>query len=145
MRHAPLLLLLLSLTACDKLGIPDAAKTAAMEEADGKAVGAACRHAGRAIEDCFTMNPKAPRSAVFAGWKDMNDYMTENKIDVVQPVVPRAEPDVKKKKRKKSSDSQTEHAGGEAAGSESEGSSKREEAPGKGAHASNARRGRLES
>ena len=59
------------LGGCEQLGIPDPAKAAAQAEADGKAVGSACRHAGRAIEDCFTLNPAAPRAAVFAGWKEM--------------------------------------------------------------------------
>ena len=54
-------------------------------EADGKAVGGACRHAGRALEDCYALNRKADRAAVFAGWREMNDYMRENKIDVVAP------------------------------------------------------------
>lgn len=53
--------------------------------ADGKATGAACRHAGRAIEDCFALNPDALRGAVFDGWKEMNDYMRENKIAEVKP------------------------------------------------------------
>lgn len=53
--------------------------------ADGKATGSACRHAGRAIEDCFSLNPDALRSAVFEGWKEMNDYMRENKIAEVMP------------------------------------------------------------
>ena len=26
-----------------------------------------------------------PKAAVFAGWKAMNDYMAENKLDVVRP------------------------------------------------------------
>lgn len=72
-------------TGCDMLGIESAEKVAASREADGKAVGAACRHAGRAIEDCFTIYKKADRAAVFAGWRDMNDYMRENKIEPVLP------------------------------------------------------------
>jgi hypothetical protein len=73
---------------CDQLGIPNAAKTEAQAEADGKAIGSACRHAGRAIEDCFTLNQSAPKAAVFAGWKEMNDYMVENKIIEVAPQLP---------------------------------------------------------
>jgi hypothetical protein len=53
---------------------------------DGKATGSACRHAGRAIEDCFAINPDASRAAVFDGWKEMNDYMRENKIAEIIPV-----------------------------------------------------------
>ena len=54
-------------------------------EAEGKAIGGACRHAGRAIEDCYALNKKADRAAVFAGWREMNDYMRENKIEAVPP------------------------------------------------------------
>ena len=73
------------LAGCDMLGIESPEKIAAARDADGKAIGGACRHAGRAIEDCFTIYKKADRSAVFAGWRDMNDYMRENKIEPVAP------------------------------------------------------------
>ena len=72
---------------CDMLGIESAEKVAAAREADGKAIGSACRHAGRAIEDCFAIYKKADRAAVFAGWRDMNDYMRENKIEPVVPQI----------------------------------------------------------
>ncbi len=74
-----------SLSACDMLGIESPEKVAAARDADGKAVGGACRHAGRAIEDCFAIYKKADRAAIFAGWRDMNDYMRENKIEPVAP------------------------------------------------------------
>jgi hypothetical protein len=83
-----LVLLAGSFAACDKLPIPDPNRAAMQKEQDGKAVGAACRHAGRAIEDCYKLNPKASKSAVFAGWREMNDYMTENKLEVVLPTLP---------------------------------------------------------
>jgi hypothetical protein len=67
------------------LGIESPEKVAAAREADGKAIGGACRHAGRAIEDCYALNKKAEKAAIFAGWRDMNDYMRENKIDSVAP------------------------------------------------------------
>ena len=72
---------------CDALGVETPEKAAAAREADGKAIGAACRHAGRAIEDCFAIYKKADRAAIFAGWRDMNDYMRENKIEAVAPVL----------------------------------------------------------
>jgi len=50
-------------------------------EAEAKAIGGACRHALRGLEDCFTLNPKAAKASVFAGWKDMDGYMRENKIE----------------------------------------------------------------
>lgn len=75
-------------TACDKLPIPDPNRAAALREQEAKAIGGACRHAGRALEDCYTLNPKASKAAIFAGWREMNDYMTQNKIDVVLPTIP---------------------------------------------------------
>ena len=86
------------LAGCDLLGIDSPEKIAAAREADGRAVGGACRHAGRAIEDCYALNRKAERAAVFAGWREMNDYMRENKIEPVAPqlgtqaVVARSDP-----------------------------------------------------
>ncbi|HWP20020.1 MAG TPA: hypothetical protein VNO84_12880 [Burkholderiaceae bacterium] len=76
------------LAACDQLGIESAATVAARKEAEGKALGAACRHAGRAIEDCYVLNPKADKASVFAGWREMNDYMRENEIAEVAPQLP---------------------------------------------------------
>ena len=73
------------LAACEQIAELDGSKAA---EAEGKATGGACRHAGRALEDCYTLNQKASRSAVFSGWREMNDYMTQNKIDPVAPVEP---------------------------------------------------------
>jgi hypothetical protein len=81
-------LLLAPLAGCDLLGIESPAAVATKREAEGKAVGGACRHAGRAIEDCYTLNRKVDKGAMFAGWREMNDYMRENKIDVVAPVLP---------------------------------------------------------
>jgi len=88
----PLRLLLITgpllLAGCDLLGIEGASAVAARREAEGQAIGAACRHAGRAIEDCYGMNKKADKAAMFAGWREMNDYMRENKIEVVAPAPP---------------------------------------------------------
>jgi hypothetical protein len=86
-RHAITIVLLALLAGCDMLGIESPERIAAVREADGKAVGGACRHAGRAIEDCYALNKKADRAAVFAGWRDMNDYMRENKIEAVPPQI----------------------------------------------------------
>jgi hypothetical protein len=87
MPRLPLLLTcsVLLLGGCDLLGIEGASAVAAKREAEGKAVGGACRHAGRAIEDCYAMNKKAEKAAVFSGWREMNDYMRENKLDAVPP------------------------------------------------------------
>jgi hypothetical protein len=64
--HAPRSFVVLSLlacslllTACDLLGLEPASAMAARKEAEGRAIGGACRHAGRAIEDCYTLNRRA--------------------------------------------------------------------------------------
>ena len=77
----------LLLAGCNIPGIESADAIAGRKEAEGKAIGGACRHAGRAIEDCYTLNKKAEKASVFAGWREMNDYMRENKIDAVAPQV----------------------------------------------------------
>ena len=82
----------LMLSGCERLGIADPAKEAAGKEADARAIGGACRHAGRALEDCYALNPEAGKAAVFAGWKEMSDYMRENKIEEVKPVIARTPP-----------------------------------------------------
>jgi hypothetical protein len=72
----------------DLLDIPDPQARAAAAEAEGRAIGGGCRHSGRALEDCYSMNPQASKAAIFAGWRQMNDYMIENNL---QEVPPRAE------------------------------------------------------
>jgi hypothetical protein len=94
-----LLPLFAALAGCDQISALDGSKA---READGIAVGSACRQAGRAIEDCFTMNPDAPKASVFAGWKEMNDYMVQNKLESVTPQMPR--PDVGKNKEEPKKD-----------------------------------------
>jgi hypothetical protein len=92
MRHPALTLCLVAastllLAGCDALGIETAAQENEKKEAEGRAIGSACRHAVRSIEDCFRSNPKASKAAVFAGWKDMDAYMRENEI-VGMPFTP---------------------------------------------------------
>lgn len=92
-RRLPLLLLLAALTGCEQVGelleLPNPQKEAAMAEAEGKAVGGACRQTGRSLEDCYALNPKARKSAVFAGWREMNDYMMQNNMEIVPSLVTR--------------------------------------------------------
>ena len=77
---APLLLV-----GCDWLGIESPDQIAAKREADGRAIGAGCRHAARSVEPCYELNKRADRAAIFAGWKEMHEYMAENKIEAVPP------------------------------------------------------------
>jgi len=83
---AALLVTALGASGCNLFGGGEAAEAAtARREADGRAIGGACRHAGRAIEDCFTLNRRADKASVYAGWREMNDYMRENKLEPVAP------------------------------------------------------------
>jgi hypothetical protein len=84
---APILLLLTTvlMAACDQLGIESATAVAARREAEGKAIGGACRHVARSVESCYMNNKRADKAAIFAGWREMNDYMRENKIESMTP------------------------------------------------------------
>lgn len=74
------LALALLLTGCDALGIETPGKVAEKKDAEGRAIGSACRHAVRSLEDCYASNPKASKAAIFAGWREMDEYMRENDI-----------------------------------------------------------------
>jgi hypothetical protein len=84
MRHTAITFSLISavslLAGCEALGIESATQIAAKKEAEARAIGSACRHAVRSIEDCFGSNPRAGKAAVFAGWREMDEYMRENAI-----------------------------------------------------------------
>lgn len=90
-RLLPILAVTLLLAGCEMLGIgPD--PRIAQRQADGKAIGAACRHAMRGIEDCYRLNERAPKTAIFEGWKDMDVYMRENKMEGTPSTVAAAAP-----------------------------------------------------
>jgi hypothetical protein len=82
MRHfaLPFSLIAALLGGCDALGIESSTQIAERKQAEAHAIGSACRHAIRSIEDCFKTNPKAGKAAVFAGWKEMDQYMRDNQI-----------------------------------------------------------------
>jgi hypothetical protein len=84
--------LVFALTACDQvqqaMGVEDLAAKAAKLEAEGKAVGGACRHSGRAIEDCYAIYHWLPKAPIFAGWQEMDSYMRTNQIESVEPQLP---------------------------------------------------------
>jgi len=87
------------LSGCDlvyeRAGIPNQEKL----EAEGKAIGSACRHAGRGLEDCYQLNKTAAKAAVFLGWKEMNEYMIKNNMQTVAPTLP-PEPTIPVKTKK---------------------------------------------
>lgn len=87
-RLATLLLVIAPfLSGCDQvvevLELPNPAKDAMRADAENRAIGGACRHAGRSLEDCYALNKGAVKASVFAGWRDMNDYMMEHGLQTV--------------------------------------------------------------
>ncbi len=84
-RKAIILAIVSLLGGCDLLGIESPEKIEAAKTADGKAIGGACRQAMRGIEDCYDRNPKGMRSAIFAGWREMDEYVRENKLEPIPP------------------------------------------------------------
>jgi alkylhydroperoxidase/carboxymuconolactone decarboxylase family protein YurZ len=84
MRHTTRSLCLLAiaslLSGCEALGVETATQINAKKDAEAKAIGSACRHAVRSVESCFGSNPRAGKAAVFAGWKEMDQYMRDNEI-----------------------------------------------------------------
>ena len=93
---------LLSLAGCDavqqKLGIEDPTAKAAKADAEGRAVGGACRQSGRAIEDCYSIYSWLPKASIYEGWRDMDAYMRDNKLETVEPQLPPPPPPGTKRK-----------------------------------------------
>ncbi|MDX3904256.1 MAG: hypothetical protein QHC78_01010 [Pigmentiphaga sp.] len=81
------LALMLPAAGCDYLGFQPVSQIEARKESEGRAIGSACRQAGRALEDCYTFNPHMSKAAIFNGWKEMNDYMLQNNLTEVRPEV----------------------------------------------------------
>ena len=88
--------LLLGLSGCDliqqKLGIEAPAVKAARLDAEGQAVGSACRQSGRAIEDCYSIYSWLSKASIYQGWRDMDAYMRDNKLETVEPQLPPPQP-----------------------------------------------------
>ncbi|VCU71347.1 hypothetical protein PIGHUM_03428 [Pigmentiphaga humi] len=78
---------LLAAAGCDYLGLQPLSQIEAKRDADARAIGGACRQAGRALEDCYTFNPHMSKAAIFTGWREMNDYMRQNNLTEVRPEV----------------------------------------------------------
>jgi hypothetical protein len=87
LRLISLLAITLLVAGCDIADLL-ADPRAVQREADGRAVGAACRHAMRGIEDCYKLNERAPKTAVYEGWKEMDRYMRDNKIEGIASKIP---------------------------------------------------------
>ncbi len=86
LQHSLILVSLACLLAgCEQLGLETPAAQLARDEAEGNAIGGGCRLAGRGLEDCYQINKRSPKAAIYTGWRDMDAYMRDNKLDVVKP------------------------------------------------------------
>ena len=94
---------LIGLSGCDivkqRMGIVDPVEKAAQADADGRAVGGACRQSGRAIEDCYSIYSWLPKASIYEGWRDMDAYMRDNKLETVEPQLPPVAPPTTAKKK----------------------------------------------
>jgi len=72
--------LILSLSGCEQIN-----DQLNKQKLVGKAVGAGCRQSGRSLEDCYNRNSKVAKPDIFAGWKEMSEYMQAKKLDVIPP------------------------------------------------------------
>lgn len=85
-------LIALFLAGCDIPGMgPD--PRVAQRESEAKAIGGACRYGLRGIEDCYSLNEDASKAAIFTGWKEMDEYMRENKIEGIRATPAKMEPE----------------------------------------------------
>ncbi len=84
LRPYALLAAALLLSGCDLEALLADPKVA-QRAAEAKAIGSACRHGNRSIEDCYALNEKASKAAVFDGWKEMDQYMRDNKLEGIEP------------------------------------------------------------
>jgi len=82
------------LSGCEMLGLETPGMATQRQAAEARAVGAACRHAVRSIEDCFASNPRMSRAGIFEGWREMDQHMRDNEIPGMpqQPAPPPANP-----------------------------------------------------
>ncbi|MFZ2971310.1 MAG: hypothetical protein WA049_01615 [Ferribacterium limneticum] len=127
-----LILAILGLSACEqvnqKLGLEDPAKKEAKTEQEAKAVGSACRQSGRAIEDCYSIYSWLPKAGIYTGWREMDEYMRENKLETIVPQLPPPE-GPGSKKRKKAAEAASESEPKAEAKTESKSEAKAEPEP----------------
>lgn len=86
-RRLALLSFALLLTGCDQITALMTDPRIAQRALDAKAIGSACRYGLRSIEDCYALNDKVSKSGIFDGWKEMDQYMRDNKIDGIRSSV----------------------------------------------------------
>lgn len=80
MRAYLLLPALLLLTGCNWV-----MNISGLAAESNKAIGASCRQTGRSLEECYSRNPEADKAQIYAGWREMQEYMAKNKLETMPP------------------------------------------------------------
>jgi hypothetical protein len=100
-----LLAMTMSVVGCDNIVALMADPKVAQRIADSKAIGSACRYGLRSIEDCYALNEKASKASMFDGWKEMDQYMRDNKIEGIPSTGVKAAPPADQMIEEKAGDS----------------------------------------
>ena len=80
MRAWLVLPLVLSLSACNWIN-----HVTGLSKGSDRATGAACRQTGRSLEECYRRNPDADKAQIFAGWREMHEYMVKQQLPTMSP------------------------------------------------------------
>jgi len=72
--------LVVALGGCNWIG-----NVTGLSAGSNKALGAACRQTGRSLEECFMRNEDADKAQIYAGWREMNEYMAKNQLATMTP------------------------------------------------------------
>ena len=80
MRSLLVIPLLLTLAGCNWVS-----NVSGLSKDANKAVGAACRQSGRSLEECYQRNPDADKAQIYAGWREMHEYMVKQKLETIAP------------------------------------------------------------
>ncbi|MDN0084786.1 hypothetical protein QU487_18845 [Crenobacter sp. SG2305] len=72
--------LVVALGGCNWIG-----SMTGLSAGSNKALGAACRQTGRSLEECFMRNEDADKAQLYAGWREMNEYMAKNRLATMAP------------------------------------------------------------
>lgn len=75
----------LLLGGCIKGLLPDPEGDARKVEDEAAATGAGCRQAGRSLEQCYMRNEGLNRNGALRGWREMDEYMRQNKLEPQLP------------------------------------------------------------
>lgn len=74
----------LGASGCEYVGGMFAPKPLEEQREEGLALGAGCRQAGQSLEDCYTRNPNSLKAGIYAGWKEMHEYMAAMNLDTAK-------------------------------------------------------------